>query len=161
LARKSSRSTTSNKSAPKKPGRPSEFLPEYCERLMAYMADGYSYTAFAGHIGKCIQTLYTWEQHHPEFLEAKKKGKAASQDFWERQGRDGLWNVTEYDDNGKPTRSKTLNATVWIFNMKNRFNWQDKQEVKSDIKQETTHKIESAKQVKAIVQAVLSERKEK
>lgn len=33
-------------------------------------------------------------------------------------------NVSEYQGG-----SKSLNSTVWIFNMKNRFGWRDKQEI--------------------------------
>ena len=36
--------------------------------------------------------------------------------WWERQGR-------------KMTTGADGNATVWIFNMKNRFSWHDKQQV--------------------------------
>lgn len=49
------------------------------------------------------------------FRETEKERQALCEVWWERQGR----RMTE-DGQG--------NATVWIFNMKNRFGWRDKKE---------------------------------
>ena len=52
------------------------------------------------------------------FRETEKRRKALSEVWWERQGR-------------KMAVGAEGNATVWIFNMKNRFGWRDKQEIDS------------------------------
>lgn len=96
------------------------------------MKEGLSYKAFAGLIGVNRATLYSWEEAHPEFKEAKEIGESASELWWETQGRDGVWGITEYDEKGKPTLKKSLNTGVWAMNMRNRFAWIDKQPDESD-----------------------------
>ena len=115
----------------KKAGRPTLYKPEYCERLIKCMSEGYSYTAFAAEIGVHRSILYDWEKLYPEWKEAKLMAEDKSLLFWEKQGIDGLYNVTEYED-GKIVSSKSLNSTVWIFNMKNRHGWRDKSPEEND-----------------------------
>lgn len=107
------------------PGHPTHYDPIYCEMLIKHMEDGLSFEAFAGVIGVCEKTLYNWAKAHPEFLQSKKLGKAKSLKFWEEQGVKGLYNETIKDGDGM-TITRSINATVWIFNMKNRFGWRDK-----------------------------------
>lgn len=107
-------------------GRPTDYDPIYCEMLLKHMEDGLSFEAFAGVAGCCEKTLYNWEKEHPEFLQAKNIGKAKSRLFWEETGIKGLHNETIKDDDGM-TITRSINATMWIFNMKNRFGWRDKQ----------------------------------
>jgi hypothetical protein len=68
---------------PAKRGRPSAFKPEYCDRVVDYMAQGFSATAFAGSIKICRDTLHQWQKEHPEFSDAIKKGAAARVAFLE------------------------------------------------------------------------------
>ncbi len=102
-------------------GRPSDYKPEYCDQLVQHMAQGLSFEAFAGVIGCVKGTLYNWAEQHDEFLYAKKRGIEACRLFWEKAGIDGLMNKD----------GVSMNATVWIFNMKNRFKeeWADKQQL--------------------------------
>jgi hypothetical protein len=110
-----------------KPGQPSKYKPDYGAMLITHMADGLSFESFGGVIGVCAKTLYNWGESHPEFLQAKKSGETLSLLYWEKVGRDGLYNeVIKTDDGTTVTRS--INATIWIFNMKNRFKWRDKTE---------------------------------
>lgn len=101
-------------------GRPTKYDPAYCEQLVEFMAQGFSYGAFAGKIHVNIDTLYEWEKVNEDFSEAKKSGNAKNLEFWERAGIHGMW---EEKDGLK------LNSTVWIFNMKNRHKWRDRQDV--------------------------------
>ena len=58
-----------------------------------------------------------WEtllEDSEEFRATEKERKDLCEIWWERQGR-------------KMAMGEQGNATVWIFNMKNRFGWQDKQ----------------------------------
>jgi hypothetical protein len=109
----------------RKPGRPSLYKPEYGAMLIQHMSEGLSFEAFGGVVGVCARTLYDWEQAHPEFLQAKKTGESFSRLYWEKIGRDGLHNEVIKDGDGC-TVTRSINATIWIFNMKNRFKWRDR-----------------------------------
>lgn len=99
-------------------GRPTKYDPLYCEALIEHMGKGLSYEAFAGSIQVSKKTLYSWEKEFPEFLNAKEIGIEKSRLWWELVGQDGLF--TEY-------QGTAMNASVWVFNMKNRFQWRDRQ----------------------------------
>ncbi len=100
-----------------KRGRPTTYDPKYCDMLVAHMAQGYSFEAFGADVENIAttSTLYLWAKEHEEFSEAKKKGEKLCRKFWETQGLVGM-------------HTKGFNATVWIFNMKNRFKWTDRTE---------------------------------
>lgn len=83
-----------------------------------FLAQGYSQEAFAGQIGVDEDTITNWKEKHPDFFGAVKRGIAAGRKFWEEMGIDGATGKIE-----------GFNATAWIFNMKNRHGWRDKQEV--------------------------------
>jgi DNA-binding XRE family transcriptional regulator len=102
-------------------GRPTDYRPEYCDMLVEHMSKGYSYESFAGLIGTCKQTIYTWEKVNPQFLDAKSRAFAACHMFWEKLAIDNPMN----------TKNGGLNSAVWIFNMKNRFKWTDRVEVEA------------------------------
>ena len=57
-------------------GRPSEYVPEYCDQVREFMGRGYSLTAFAGAIGKSRECVYHWEQTIPAFSDAVKAARA-------------------------------------------------------------------------------------
>jgi hypothetical protein len=128
-------------------GRPTEYKPEYCEQLINHMAEGLSYETFGVTIGVSRATLYVWENaknddgtpKHPEWIAAKKQGFEACQIFYERVGRNMLLGLV--DKKTDPVTGKETvidytkgNTTVWVFNMKNRFNWRDKVDHTSDNK---------------------------
>jgi hypothetical protein len=107
-------------------GRPTKYLPEYCEQVIAMFKKGMSRCEIALNLDVDADTLLNWEKSYPEFLGAMKKGSYFSQGIWEGKGRKNL-------------KSKDFNATLWIMNMKNRFrhDWGDK----TIIEQTTTHKL--------------------
>lgn len=94
-------------------GRPTKYLPEFCEQLIECMSRGLSFEAFAGKIGVHKDTLYEWFKKHPEFSDAKKIGESLSLLYWEELG---IKLITGEIDG---------NPTPWIFNMRNRFGWSD------------------------------------
>jgi hypothetical protein len=58
-------------------GRPSEYRPEYCEAVIAFMAQGYSLSAFCGSIGKSRDQIYSWITLHSEFSNAVSRARMA------------------------------------------------------------------------------------
>lgn len=116
--------------------RPTKYNPKYCAELIDHMAHGLSFEAFAGRIGVSKQTLYDWEKAQPEFLDAKEVGLQKAQLYWERLGIRYVVNKSDSESTvgmGGSSKSRSLNASVWIFNMKNRFGWRDKQPGEVDV----------------------------
>lgn len=92
-------------------GRPTDYLPEYCEQVIDFMAGGFSFEAFAGKIGVSKQTLYEWTKVHPEFSDAKNIAFDKCRLWWESKAIEGIFN-----ENGR-----TFNSANFIYNMKCRF----------------------------------------
>lgn len=113
-------------------GRPPEFKPEYCQMLIDFQAQGFSFEAFAGHLGVSTRTVYDWLEHFPEFSHAKDIALNRSRVFWEKLGVDHIINKSDsesFGGGGGTSKSRSLNASIWIFNMKNRFGWRDRFDV--------------------------------
>ena len=62
----------------RKAGRPTLYLPEYCDAIVDYCKDGRSLTSFAGSIGVGRRTLTEWVKAHPEFSLAVDAAKSAT-----------------------------------------------------------------------------------
>lgn len=116
-----------------KPGRPWKYKPEHCEELIELMSKGLSFEASAAAMGFHKDTLYNWVKHYPDFKEAKEIATAKSLLFWEKLGIDHIINKSESYGQGEGSSSRSLNAAVWCFNMKNRFQWRDKQKDESEV----------------------------
>ena len=117
-----------------KVGRPTDYKPEYCQMLIDHMAEGYSFESFAGKTRTCKDTIYHWAKVYPEFSDAKKQAFEMSRLFWEGVALNHIVNISESSkdsDGSTYNKSTSLNSTVWIFNMKNRFKdeWREKQEI--------------------------------
>lgn len=102
--------------AKRRPGQPSKYRPEYCELLAKHLASGLSTESFCGVVKVAPDTLYEWFKVHPEFSEAQKQ--------YEKQG---LVLLEQIGMNGMMGKIKNFNVAAWIFIMKNRFKWRDKQ----------------------------------
>jgi len=101
-----------------KGGRPSKYKPEYCEAIVAHMAEGASATSFAASIGVSRSTITEWASEHPEFSAAVTRGKTMCAAWWEKLART---NAMTGDGN----------ATLTVFGLKNMApdDWREKQEV--------------------------------
>ena len=64
----------------RKRGQPTAYRPEYCELVKTHMGQGKSLTAFAGSIGRSVETVYAWIATHPEFSESVKQAQAGRVD---------------------------------------------------------------------------------
>jgi hypothetical protein len=133
-----------------KVGRHSLYKEEYCDALIAHMREGGSFESFGANVLASKQTLYTWTEVHPEFLDAKKIGTQLSLKFYEgvakMQALGQLKRVKSekpmLDSNGFPMYDKNGNllmereyeptqgspATL-IFMLKNMHGWRDKKDV--------------------------------
>lgn len=80
-------------------------------------ADGCSDVEIRAEFGISTDLWYRWLKEDKEFSETATKAKALCHAKWEAMGRKMAFGLAE----GNPT--------TWIFNMKNRFGWRDKQEV--------------------------------
>ena len=107
-------------------GRPIEYDPSYCQEIIDFCGQGYSIEAFAGKLGVSKQSLYNWFEKYPDFMDAKRVALEKSRMFWEGLAIDHVLNKSDSFGNGQGSTSRSINASVWIFNMKNRFKWRDK-----------------------------------
>jgi len=82
------------------------------------MSEGLSFETFSAVIGCHRDTLYEWVKVHKAFSDAKSQASAACQLWFEKAGRQQI------------IKGKGSSAS-WIFSMKNRFKWTDRQEVSS------------------------------
>ncbi len=73
-------------------GRPTDYRPEYCTKIIDVCGGGASVTEFAHEINTTPQTIYNWSKAHPEFFDAFTRARAACQTWWERKVRENLQN---------------------------------------------------------------------
>jgi len=93
-------------------------LPDDWENIMREAAqEGASDVEVRCLLGIGESGWYTLIEDDEQFCRTVKECKSLCQVWWERQGR--KMSCGESDGN----------ATTWIFNMKNRFGWHDKQQV--------------------------------
>jgi hypothetical protein len=95
-------------------GRPTGYDPEFCDRAVAFLADGFSIAALAGELSVARSSVYKWIDEHPEFSDAVKIGQAKATLWWERANR-----TLAITGQG--------NATACVFGLKNRSpeDWRD------------------------------------
>lgn len=68
-------------------GRPTDYKPEYCERVIALGKEGYSHAQIAAELDVCRNTLYNWADEHPEFLRAITRARDYAQAWFEQIAR--------------------------------------------------------------------------
>src|SRR5689334_3851749 len=116
-----------------RPGKPTLYKEEYCEKVIELLKEGASIEEIGLELNCGYSTVYQWMKDHKEFSEAIKKGREFSHAWWLKEGRKAL-------------RDKDFSYTGWCMNMKNRFGWTDKQEVKAELEvSETTNKLDDSR----------------
>lgn len=99
-------------------GAPTKYKPEYIQKLIDFLAQGYPFEAFAGEINVNPDTVYEWAKVHKDFSDAKKMGRSK-----------GLKAFCDIGKAGTLGKVKNFNATPWVFMLKNIYGWRDKLEV--------------------------------
>ena len=116
-------------------GRPTDYRPEYCERVIELGKIGASVVEMAAEIGVDRKTLETaWPTAFPEFLQAFTQAKQLSQVWWERIGRENLI----------IPQGTTFQATVWSRSMAARFPHDWRESNKTEISGPNGGPIESS-----------------
>lgn len=96
-------------SAAKRRGRPTDYRPELCAKVIAMGRQGMGRAEIAAELDQARQTLLDWERTHPAFLDAMKRAHDLALAWWETQGRKGIW------------AGKQFNANAYGLQMRNRF----------------------------------------
>lgn len=65
-----------------KGGRPTDYRPEYCERVIQLGRDGKDKTQIAAELGISKKTLYNWIDANPEFLHAIEQSVTLHKAYW-------------------------------------------------------------------------------
>lgn len=101
-------------------GRPSEYDPSYCEKVIEWGRLGKSKAWMAASIGVTRKTLDNWCSEHEEFLHAITHAIDLSQQWWEDIGQAYL--ITK--------GGESLNSGVYSRSMAARFpaDWREKTE---------------------------------
>lgn len=97
------------KPAPRPIGRPTDYDPAFCQRVIELGAEGYSRAELASALSCSRQTLANWEGEHPDFLDALKRAKDEALAWWEGQARQGIHMGSDF------------NANLWAKSMNGRF----------------------------------------
>ncbi len=102
-----------SKPAEKRPvGRPTDYKPEYCQRVIELGRLGKSKAQIAANLDVARQTMEDWARAHPEFLDAITRARDLALAWWEDQAQVGL--VTE-------PGTGTFNASLWSKSVSCRF----------------------------------------
>jgi len=89
-------------------GRPTDYDPAYCERVIELGKAGKSKAQMAAAFDVSRQTIDNWAEANPDFLEALTRAMAHCQAWWEDKGMSGL-------------DAPVFNAAVWKKSMEARF----------------------------------------
>jgi hypothetical protein len=89
-------------------GRPTAYLPEYCERVIALGKEGKSKAQMAAEFDVARSTIDQWAEDYPEFSEAINRAMAHCQAWWEAKGQYGM-------------ETPGFNAAVWKKSVEARF----------------------------------------
>lgn len=104
--------------------RPTDYKPEYCEKLVKHMADGWSFESFGAEVGCGKNTLYEWRRANPEFDDAFNEGRSKHLKWMEKRARDGF--VENF-------QGPKVNTALFKLFMANVHGWRDQQDVQATI----------------------------
>ena len=104
----------------RKPGQPTKYRPEMCDKVIKAGKAGKSITAMANACGVHRETIYAWMETHPAFSDAINLARQYALEWWETSGQGQTRG-----------RYEGANATSMIFMMKNQFpdDYRDRREI--------------------------------
>ena len=102
-------------------GRPTKYKPEMCQTVIDMMTEGCCIAEVCAKLLITRETFHKWAKDNKDFSDSYNIGRQLSEGWWSKLGRGGAMGQVP------------INAPTWTFNMKNRFNWRDKQDVDSTI----------------------------
>jgi transposase len=105
-------------------GRPSQYDPVYCERVIELGKLGKSVEQIAAQIGVGTKTMYNWRDENPEFLHAMDIAKELELDWWENIAQNMMIESKEGDK---------LNSSIWSRSMAARFPKKYRESTKTEI----------------------------
>jgi hypothetical protein len=77
----------------RKMGRPTNYRPEYCQRVVDLGDQGYSLAMIIADIGAgSRETIDNWKKAHPEFLDSMTRARDLALAWWERKGLENAGN---------------------------------------------------------------------
>lgn len=99
--------------------RPTKYRADFPDRALGIMRNGASLAEVASDLGVSFETLNMWRKDgkHKKLAQALDAGTTLAQVWWEKLGRAGAAGKVD------------VQPALWIFTMKNRFDWTDKKEV--------------------------------
>jgi transposase len=109
---------------PKPIGRPSKYLPEYCEKVIELGKLGKSTEAIGSMLDVGTATLYRWRDEFPEFREALDVAKDHELRWWEEMAQGYM---LEHKD------GERLNSSIWSRSMAARFPKKYRESTKTEI----------------------------
>lgn len=102
-------------------GRPTDYDPSICEGFEKRFDKGQSILEVAVSLGVTRQTLYNWAKDHAEFFDALTRAREVSQQWWEKIGRENLFDHEEYDSENHISTKDKFNDRLWTINVSRRF----------------------------------------
>lgn len=103
----------------------SKYTKACCDRVIELGRMGYHHEEMASELGVTRKTLHNWRQSHEAFNDAMELANTHSIAYWASIPRKQMMGEVE-----------NVNATQWIFTMKNKAGWVDRTE--TSVQQETT-----------------------
>lgn len=102
-------------------GRPTDYDPAFCEKVVEWGALGKSIAWMAAELDVSRQSIYEWASVHPEFSDAIARAKEKAQKWWEDAGQANMLMAPG---------AGTFNGSVWSRSMAARFpdDWREKTE---------------------------------
>lgn len=95
-------------------GRPTDYREEFCEQIIEWAKEGWTFAEMASSLGVTRQTLHNWKKAHPRFLDAYTRAEQEGEAYWLRRMR-----VEMIFD-------PKVNAPMAKLYFANRFGWSDK-----------------------------------
>jgi len=93
-------------------GRPTDYDPAYCDKVVELGALGKSYEQIASVLGVTYRTMLNWRDTYPDFFRAMEESKAREMAWWEDLAQT---HMVEHKD------GERLNPSLWSRSMSARF----------------------------------------